>query len=61
MKFEKICKAIDVKKLSEFGMLENAEKGYKVIMKYLLGRNVESSFKITKLAIPSNIIDDKLH
>lgn len=41
-------------------MLENAEKAYRVILKYLLGRNVESSFKINKLTTPSSIIDDKL-
>ena len=41
-------------------MLENAEKSYKVILKYLLGRNVESSFKLTKLTTPSVVIDDKL-
>lgn len=59
--FDRIYKAIDLKKMTQGNLLENAEKQYKAIFKILLTRNIETYFNITKFLPSGNInISEKL-
>ena len=46
--FDRLCKSIDMKKLSEPTLLEGTEKIYKSTTKLIMTRNIENGFNLKK-------------